>query len=67
MKITVYVIGYLGNNGVDDGLLRRIANDPSAVGYDVNLPQGMYVPATDTDALAKAFNKVATALLRLAQ
>ena len=67
MNITVYVIAYLGNNGADDGLLRRVANDPSAAGYDKTLPTGMYVPATDKDALAAAFNKVATALLRLAK
>ena len=67
MKITIYVIGYLGNNGVDDGLLKRIANDPLANGYDKTLPQGMYVAATDRDGLAAAFNKVATALLRLAK
>jgi hypothetical protein len=67
MKINIYVIGYTGNNGLDDGLLRRVANDKSAVGYDSTLPQGLYVPANDPDALAAAFNKVATALLRLSK
>jgi hypothetical protein len=67
MVINIYVIAYLGNNGADDGLLRRVANDKTAAGYDATLPQGLYVPATDKNALAAAFGKVASALLRLAK
>ena len=65
MQIAIYVIGYTGNDGLDQGLLRDIANDKSADSYNSAQPTGMYVPAADTTALANAFTTVASAILRL--
>lgn len=67
MVNTIYVIGYVGNGGLDQGLLKRIANDKSAAGYDPMKRTGIYVPATDTVALANAFDTVASAILRLSR
>lgn len=67
MKVAIYVIGYLGNGGADDGLLRRVANDQSSSSFDATKPIGRYIPASDTVALANAFNSVASSVLRLAQ
>jgi hypothetical protein len=65
MQIAIYVIGYTGNDGLDQGLCRAIANDKSSATYNTNQATGMYVPATDTTALANAFTTVASAILRL--
>jgi hypothetical protein len=65
MSIAIYTIGYLGNGGVDQGLLRDIANDKSASSYNSSQPTGMFVPATNPTALANAFTTVASAILRL--
>jgi len=65
MNIAIYTIGYTGNAGIDQGLLRDIANDKSAASYDATQPTGMYVPATNPTALANAFTTVASAILRL--
>jgi Flp pilus assembly protein TadG len=67
MSIAIYTIGYTGNGGTDDGLLRRIANDKSANGYDPNQPTGLYVQASDSSTLSAAFSTIASAILRLAQ
>jgi hypothetical protein len=67
LKIQFEVIGYTGNGGVDDGLLKRVANDKSAVGYESAQPTGRYYSASSASDLADAFNKVASDLLRLAR
>ncbi len=67
MAIAIYTIGYTGNGGTDDGLLRRIANDKSASGYDAGQPTGLYVQASDSGTLSTAFSTIAAAILRLAQ
>jgi Flp pilus assembly protein TadG len=67
MKIEILVIGYTGNGGVDDTLLRRVANDPSSNVFDTNQQEGIYVPANNTSEMATAFAAVASELLRLAQ
>src|SRR5437764_7236137 len=66
MNIAIYAIGYTGNGGCDDGLLKRVANDKSATGYDSSQRTGIYVAAADKTALANAFNTIAAAILRLA-
>ena len=66
MPTTIYTIGYTGNNGCDDGLLKRVANDPRASGYVSTDKTGMYVEAANVAALEEAFNVIATAILRLA-
>ncbi|HXA51286.1 MAG TPA: vWA domain-containing protein, partial [Candidatus Acidoferrum sp.] len=67
MITTIYTIGYVGNTGLDQGLLKRIANDKSAAGYDPTKRTGIYAPAADTVALANAFDTIASAILRLSR
>ena len=67
MAVAIYTIAYTGNGGTDDGLLRRIANDKSAAGYDAGQPTGLYVQASDSGTLGTAFSTIASAILRLAQ
>jgi hypothetical protein len=67
MNIAIYAIGYTGNGGCDDGLLKRVANDKSATGYDGTQRTGIYVSAGDKTGLANAFNVIASAILRLAR
>src|SRR5579883_1402214 len=38
MRVQIFVIGYLGNGGCDDGLLRRVANDTSSSSFDATKP-----------------------------
>lgn len=67
MGTTIFVIGYSGNGGLDQGLLRRVANDKNANGYNLNQKQGLYVPAGNATALQNAFNTVYQAILRLSK
>ena len=67
MNIQIYVIGYTGNGGCDDGLLMRVANDKSAAGYDSTQPTGQYYSASNAAELADAYNKLASDLLRLSR
>jgi hypothetical protein len=62
------VIGYLGNaGGTDDGLLKRVANDKTSTSYDATQQTGRYIPASDTNQLANAFDTLASIILRLSQ
>jgi hypothetical protein len=67
MPVTVHVIAYTGNGGVDDGLLKRVANTSDSTSFSTAEPQGLYVPASDSTALANAFNQVASSLLHLSR
>jgi len=67
MQISIFAIGYQGNGGTDDGLLKRVANDKSAVGYDGTQATGRYIAAADKNALAAAFDTMASIILRLSQ
>jgi Flp pilus assembly protein TadG len=67
MSIGIEVIGYTGNGGVDVGLLKRVANDPGAVGFDGSKPNGAYYSAANTADLTAAFSSVASDILRLAR
>jgi Putative Flp pilus-assembly TadE/G-like/von Willebrand factor type A domain len=68
MGIQIYVIGYSGNlGGCDDGLLKRVANDITAAGYDSTQPRGKYYTASDGASLDAAYNQLASDLLRLAR
>ncbi|MEO8594769.1 MAG: VWA domain-containing protein [Candidatus Solibacter sp.] len=67
MNVQIYVIGYTGNGGCDDGLLKRVANDPTAAGYVSTEPRGQYYSAANGAELADAYNKLASDLLRLAR
>jgi Mg-chelatase subunit ChlD len=67
MNIQIYVIGYTGNGGCDDGLLKRVANDKSAAGYNSTQTTGQYYSASNGAELADAYNKLASDLLRLSR
>lgn len=67
MAVQIFTIGYLGNGGTDDGLLKRVANDPASTSFDATQPRGRYIPASDSVALANAFAQVASSVLRLSQ
>ena len=67
MSIGFEVIGYTGNGGCDVGLLKRVANDPTAVGYDGSQPNGNYYSAANSADLTAAFSSVASDILRLAK
>ncbi|MBZ5727642.1 MAG: hypothetical protein LAP87_21920 [Acidobacteriia bacterium] len=69
MKIAIYVIGYHGSADIDQGLLMRIANVPGSTSYvgPPNEQTGFYVLASDTESMAVAFQKVASAILRLSK
>jgi Putative Flp pilus-assembly TadE/G-like len=76
MNITFYTIGYSGDGGTDDVLLARVANDPTQVSYGCKCStlfqttgntqrQGEYFPASDTNGIGDAFNKIAGILLAI--
>jgi len=67
MKIQIFTIGYLGDGGLDDGLLKRIANDPSSTSYDSSQPQGMYIPAKNAAEVSQALATISVAILRLSR
>jgi hypothetical protein len=67
MPVTIHVIAYTANDGVDQGLLNRVANTSNSSSYNIAQPQGLYVPAGDATALANAFNQVASSLLHLSK
>lgn len=66
ISIAIYCIGYTGNGGVDDVLLKRVANTLDSGAYDATRASGMYVAAADSNALQAAFSTVASEILRLA-
>jgi hypothetical protein len=67
MPVTIHVIAYTANSGVDQGLLERVSNTSASSSFNTGQPQGLYVPAGDSTALANAFNQVASSLLHLSQ
>src|SRR5262249_36536240 len=40
MAVAIYTIGYTGNGGVDDGLLKRVANDKTSTAYNATQQTG---------------------------
>lgn len=67
MNIAIYCIGYTGNGGVDEVLLKRISNDARSSSHNAIWQTGLYVAAGDSVALNNAFNTVASEILRLAR
>jgi len=61
LGLIVYSIG-LGNapGGVDNTLLKRVANDPAANNYNTSYLPGMYLYAPDTSTLNQAFSQIAS-------
>jgi hypothetical protein len=67
LKIGFEVLGYTGNGGIDDGLLKRVANDPGAVGFVPAQPNGKYYEADNTTQMTAAMNAIAADILRLSR
>ena len=66
--ITIYTIAYTGSQGgVDDVLLKRLANTQDALGYDPLQQTGSYIPVSLGTDLTSAFANVGSAILRLAK
>ncbi len=65
--IFIYTIGLDGDGGLDNVLLKRIANDPTGSTYDASKPTGMYAYAGNAGQLAAAFNSIASEVLRISQ
>lgn len=63
----IYTIGLGGNGGVDDVLLKRMANDPESEIHDATRIDGLYVYAPNSSDLNQAFARIASEILRLAQ
>jgi hypothetical protein len=66
MQVAIYAIGYRGQGGIDDGLLKRIANDKASSSYDATKATGIYVAGSNRAALSAAFDTIASVILRLA-
>ena len=64
MNIEIYTIGYTGNGGVDDTLLKRIANTQDSSSYNSSYQSGRYV-TTDATSLQQGFAQVAAEVLKL--
>ncbi len=67
MPYVAYTIGLGNSGGVNDELLKRIANDPSALAHQTAYTDGIYVYTPDTAHLASAFATIAGDILRLSQ
>jgi len=67
MAVQIYSIGYLGNGGCDEALLKRVSNDTGSTSFNALQPRGRYIAATDSVGLSNAFAQVASSMLRLSQ
>jgi Flp pilus assembly protein TadG len=67
MPFVVYTIGLGNSGGVNDELLKRIANDPSALAYQSAYSTGTYIYTPDTAHLASAFAAIADDIMRISK
>ena len=67
MPFVVYTIGLGNSGGVNDELLKRIANDPTALAYQTAYPAGTYIYTPDTAHLGAAFAEIADDIMRLSK
>ena len=67
LNVVTYTLGLGSNGGVDDILLKRMANDPLANNYDNTKTAGLYVYAANSADLNAAFARIASEILRLAK
>lgn len=65
--IVVYSIGLGAVTADNETLLKRVANDPESPIHTTSTPDGLYVYAPDSSALAQAFYQIASEILRLAR
>lgn len=67
MPFIVYTIGLGNSGGVNDELLKRIANDPTALAYQTAYSAGTYIYTPDTAHLAQAFGEIADDIMRISK
>jgi hypothetical protein len=67
IPFVVYTIGLGNSGGVNDELLKRIANDPAALAHQTIYPDGIYIYTPDTAHLSSAFATIASDILRLSK
>jgi hypothetical protein len=67
IPLVVYTVGLGNSGGVNDELLKRIANDPSALAYQTAYTAGTYVYTPDTAHLAAAFAAIADDIMRISK
>jgi hypothetical protein len=67
MPFIVYTIGLGNSGGVNDELLKRIANDPTALAYQTAYTTGTYIYTPDTAHLAQAFATIADDIMRISK
>ena len=67
LPLVVYTIGLGNSGGVNDELLKRIANDPSALAHQTAYADGIYIYTPDTAHLSAAFATIASDILRISR
>jgi len=67
LNVITFTLGLDGNGGVDDVLLKRMANDPASNNFDNTKTEGVYVYAANSADLNAAFARIASEILRLAR
>lgn len=67
MPYIVYTIGLGNSGGVNDELLKRIANDAGALAHQTTYATGLYIYTPDTAHLSAAFATIASDVLRISK
>jgi Flp pilus assembly protein TadG len=67
MPFIVYTVGLGNSGGVNDELLKRIANDPTALAFQSAYSAGTYIYTPDTAHLAQAFGQIADDIMRISK
>lgn len=67
IPFVVYTIGLGNSGGVNDELLKRIANDATALAYQTAYPAGTYIYTPDTAHLSAAFGEIADDIMRISK
>ncbi|MBM3753721.1 MAG: VWA domain-containing protein [Acidobacteria bacterium] len=65
LNVVTYTIGLDGNGGVDDDLLKRMANDLGSSIYDDTKEHGVYAYASNSSQLNLAYSRILSDILRL--
>ena len=67
-NVVIYSIGLGGSGSASDDFLQYVANDPSNTShYNSSQMPGIYVYANNSSALASAFDRIASEILRISQ
>lgn len=65
LNVVTYTIGLDGNGGVDDDLLKRMANTLDSSNHDDTKEHGFYAYAADSSQLNLAYSRILSDILRL--